>query len=164
MKNKVGKKRRKALKKELKLFEKTNAATPKERKALRKWVAKGNSVYTNEFTWGTGDKRDYLTFYRFQQDMENTGLPPLKSAPEDTEPAEKPRVSQAQAELDAMDFVSFEKLREISVRIYRTCQLLWEVIIENDLRDDALFYMEEYGDCDFPFTPFDLIFAPDDLE
>ena len=40
-------------------------------------------------------------------------------------------------------------------RLYRTCVLYWEVLVANDLRDEAYEYLQEHIDEELPFESFE---------
>lgn len=166
MKKAEKKKRMKFLRKELKDFEKKTAMTQEEREALRNWVENGHSVYENEYSWFHGTPMDYLTEYRFRHDWETTELPfeEMKDAGEkDPEPAAEPCVRQEALDTQyTSDTITLEKLKGLSVRLYKVSQLLWEVLLINGLRDDACEYLEECSDDELPLNPFELIFDSED--
>ena len=50
---------------------------------------------------------------------------------------------------------SYEELKKKANRLYRTCLLYWEVLVANDLRDEAYEYVREHIDEELPFDSFD---------
>lgn len=53
--------------------------------------------------------------------------------------------------------LSLETLEHFITDIYRRCQLYWEVIIANDLKDEACMHYSEYIGEEPPLDPLDLI-------
>lgn len=53
-----------------------------------------------------------------------------------------------------------EEWRKKANRLYRTCFLYWEVLVANDLRDEAYEYVREHIDEEWPFDSFDWDITP----
>ena len=51
--------------------------------------------------------------------------------------------------------LTYEELKEKARRLYRTCVLYWEVLVANDLRDEAYEYLQEHIDEELPFESFE---------
>ena len=47
---------------------------------------------------------------------------------------------------------SYGELRKKASRLYRTCMLYWEVLVANDLREEASEYVRDHIDEELPFN------------
>ena len=55
---------------------------------------------------------------------------------------------------------AYEELKKKANRLYRTCFLYWEVLVANDLREEAYEYVREHIDEEWPFDSFDWDITP----
>ena len=55
---------------------------------------------------------------------------------------------------------TYEELKKKANRLYRTCFLYWEVLVANDLREEAYEYVREHIDEEWPFDSFDWDITP----
>lgn len=129
----------------------TNRTTPKERKALRKWVASGHSVYENPGSRYICDQyppQDYLEVYR--QDREIKAALAGKSA--------------AEAELYLKEYMGYEtecprenvsgqkkSAREHIHDLEHELFFLWEYLCSEGLWNEAKEYLEEHEADAIPF-------------
>lgn len=152
-KMKINKERKHFLKQELKEYEKITPMTEVERSVLREWVKAGNSVYENgAFACYEGGRPvNFLDVYREEEEIrmalasmtyEQGSRYLLKEHGIDRDATPEPRLT-------------YEELRKKANRLYRTCMLYWEVLIANDLRDEANEYVHEHIDEELPFDSFE---------
>lgn len=150
---KIDKATRDILKKELKEYEKTTPMTEEERSALREWVRDGHSVHDNPSLACTegGYPMDFLDVYREEEGIrkalasmtyEEGSRYLLKEygINRDEKPEPKP---------------TFEELCSQVRHIYRTCMLYRDVLLMNDLMEEADEYVAENIDSELPFDIFD---------
>lgn len=49
---------------------------------------------------------------------------------------------------------AYEELKAKTQKLYKTCMLYWEVLVRNDLREEADEYVQEHIDDEMPFDIF----------
>ena len=149
----ISKEKRQFLRKELKEYEKSTPMTEEERDALRKWVKDGNSVHDNPamFVFEGGRPWDFLDVYR--------ELEGIRKAIENISYEEGSRYLLKEYGINRDDRPepkpTFGELCNKTKRIYRTCMLYRDVLIMNDLKDEADEYVMENIDAELPFDTFD---------
>ena len=142
---KISKEKRQFLKKELKEYEKITPMTAAERKVLHEWVA-AMAVYEG------GRPVDFLDVYREEEDIRRA----LNTM--NYEEGSKYLLEEYGIDRDSIMTPkppSYEELKKKANRLYRTCLLYWEVLVANDLRDEAYEYVREHIDEELPFDSFD---------
>ena len=150
---KINKEKLRLLKQELKEYERITPMTEEERSAVREWVSAGNSVHENAamFSCEGGRPMDFLDVYRelehlrkatanMTYDEESRYLLEEYGINRDEKPEPRP---------------AFEDLCKRTKRIYRTCMLYRDVLIMNDLKDEADEYVMDNIDVELPFDLFD---------
>ena len=153
MKVKIDKEKRDFLKKELKEYEKATPMTEEEKTALHKWVANGNSVHDNPamIVYEGGRPWDFLDMYR--------ELEEIRKATEHMSYEEESRYLLEEYGINRDDRPepkpTFEELCNKVRRIYRTCMLYRDVLLMNDLKEEADEYVKENIDTELPFDMFD---------
>lgn len=142
----IEKERSRILMQELRGYEKATPMTEEERSALRDWVEDGNSVHDNPA--GTflknGRPMDFLDAYRENEE--------IRRAIEFMTYAEGTRYLREKYGIirDEKPFTYRDMLKRID-QLYRTSVLCWEVLVANDLRDEAYEYIQEHFDEVLPF-------------
>ena len=150
---KINKEKMRFLKQELKEYEKVTPMTEEERKILREWVNGGNSVHENGSmaSYEGGRPIDFLDVYREEEEIRKAlasmsyeegsrYLLEEYGINRDDKPEPKP---------------TFEELCKKVRQIYRTCMLYRDVLLMNDLKEEADEYVEQYIDTELPFDMFD---------
>lgn len=150
----ISKEKRRFLKKELKEYEKTTPMTKEEREALHEWVAAGNSVHENGSMacYEGGWPMDFLDVYREEEE--------IRRATADMTYEEETRYLLEEYGIDRDGLMepkppTYDELKKKANRLYRTCFLYWEVLIANDLRDEAYEYVRDHIDEEWPWDTFD---------
>lgn len=151
---KISKEKRQFLKKELKEYEKITPMTAAERKVLHEWVAAGYSVHENSSmaVYEGGRPVDFMDVYREEEDIRRA----LNTM--NYEEWSKYLLEEYGIDRDSIMTPkppSYEELKKKANRLYRTCLLYWEVLVANDLRDEAYEYVREHIDEELPFDSFD---------
>jgi hypothetical protein len=156
---KISKEKRQFLKKELREYEKTTPMTEEERKVLHEWVARGYSVHENGSmaSYEGGRPMDFLDVYREEEEIRRH----LSSMSYE----EGSRYLLEEYGIDRDGVMTpkpptYEELKKKANRLYRTCFLYWEVLVANDLREEAYEYVREHIDEEWPFDSFDLDITP----
>lgn len=148
---KIDKERKRFLKQELKEYEKTTLMTEEERSALREWVKAGNSVYENGAfaCYEGGWPMDFLDVYREEEEIRKA------LASMTYEQGSRYLLEKYAIDRDAVPEPkpTYEELRKKASHLYRICMLYWEVLIANDLREEACEYVREHIDEELPFDP-----------
>lgn len=148
---KIDKERKRFLKQELKEYEKTTPMTEEERSALREWVRAGNSVHENGAfaCYEGGCPMDFLDVYREEEEI-RTALASMTY-----EQGSRYLLEKYGIDRDAVPEPepNYEELRKKASRLYRTCMLYREVLIANDLKEEACEYVREHIDEELPFDP-----------
>ena len=151
---KISKEKRRYLKQELKEYEKNTPMTEEERKALHEWVADGNSVHENAAmaSYDGGRPMDFLDVYREEERLRRA------VAGMSYEQESRYLLEEYGIDRDGVTTPkppSYEELKKKANRLYRTCFLYWEVLVANDLREEANEYVREHIDEEWPFDSFD---------
>lgn len=151
---KISKEERQFLRKELKEYEKITPMTDEERKVLHKWVADGNSVHENGAMacYEGGRPMDFLDVYREEEK--------IRQVLDTMSYEEGSRYLLEEYSIDRDGVMTpkpptYEELKKKANRLYRTCSLYWEVLVDNDLREEAYEYVREHIDEEQPFDSFD---------
>lgn len=148
---KIDKERKRFLKQELKEYEKTTLMTEEERSALREWVKAGNSVYENGAfaCYEGGWPMDFLDVYREEEEIRKV------LASMTYEQGSRYLLEKYGIDRDAVPEPkpTYEELRKKASHLYRICMLYWEVLIANDLREEACEYVREHIAEELPFDP-----------
>ncbi|XBX10030.1 hypothetical protein QMP26_19465 [Enterocloster clostridioformis] len=148
---KIDKERKRFLKQELKEYEKTTPMMEEGRSVLREWVRAGNSVHENGASacYGGGCPIEFLDVYR-EEEESRTALASMTYEQGSRYLSEKYGIDR-----DAVPEPkpTYEELRKKASHLYRTCMLYWEVLIANDLREEACEYVREHIDEELPFDP-----------
>lgn len=148
---KIDKERKRFLKQELKEYEKNTLMTEEERSALREWVKAGNSVYENGAfaCYEGGWPMDFLDVYREEEEIRKA------LASMTCEQGSRYLLEKYGVDWDAVPEPkpTYEELRKKASHLYRICMLYWEVLIANDLREEACEYVREHIDEELPFDP-----------
>lgn len=151
LKMKIDKERKRFLKQELKEYEKTTPMMEEGRSVLREWVRAGNSVHENGASacYGGGCPIEFLDVYR-EEEESRTALASMTYEQGSRYLSEKYGIDR-----DAVPEPkpTYEELRKKASHLYRTCMLYWEVLIANDLREEACEYVREHIDEELPFDP-----------
>lgn len=156
---KVSKEKRQFLKKELREYEKITPMTEKERELLREWVADGNSVHENGAmaVYEGGRPLDFLDVYRQEEELRRA------LAGMSYEEGSRYLLEEYGIDRDGVTTPkppTYEELKKKANRLYRTCFLYWEVLVANDLREEAYEYVREHIDEEWPFDSFDWDITP----
>lgn len=134
---------------ELERFEQTVPMTPAEKRALRKWVAAGNSVYKNPGSRyfcsdDCSPQMSFLDVYRLDRNFDQT----LKGMPE------------SEKEAYMKDYFGYESTKKISRqtveqfrRLQRESYYLWMFISSQNLWDEAHDFLEDNMDEPMLFEP-----------
>ena len=151
---KISKGKKQFLKKELKEYEKITPMTEEERKVLHEWVAAGYSVHENGSmaVYEGGRPVDFLDVYREEEEIRHA-LDTMSY-----EEGSKYLLEEYGIDRDGVMTPkppTYEELKNKANRLYRTCLLYWEVLVANDLRDEAYEYVREHIDEELPFDSFD---------
>lgn len=151
---KISKEKRRFLKQELKEYEKITPMTEEEKVILHEWVADGNSVHENGSmaSYEGGRPMDFLDVYREEEGIRRA----LSSM--SYEEGSKYLLEEYGIDRDGVltpKPPTYEELRKKANRLYRTCLLYWEVLVANDLRDEAYEHVREHIDEEWPFDSFD---------
>ena len=126
------KEKKRFLESELREYERVTAMTEEERTVLREWVREGHSVHEKQIRRALASmsyeegSRYLLEGYGIVRDGKKAPAP-----------------------------LTYEELKEKARRLYRTCVLYWEVLVANDLRDEAYEYLQEHIDEELPFESFE---------
>lgn len=148
------KEKKRFLESELREYERVTAMTEEERTVLREWVWEGHSVHENGAmaVHEGGRPVDFLDVYREEEQIRRAlasmsyeegsrylleGYGIVRDGKKDPAP------------------LTYEELKEKARRLYRTCVLYWEVLVANDLRDEAYEYLQEHIDEELPFESFE---------
>lgn len=128
--------------------------TEEERKILHEWVDDGNSVHENGAMacYEGGRPMDFLDVYREEEE--------IRRALNTMSYEEGSRYLLEEYGIDRDGVMTpkpptYEELKKKANRLYRTCFLYWEVLVANDLRDEAYEYVREHIDEEWPFDSFD---------
>lgn len=150
---KTDKERKHFLKQELKEYEKITPMTQKERAVLREWVKAGNSVHENGsfVCYEGGCPADFLDVYREEEEIRRA------LASRTYEEGSKYLLEKYGIDRDWKPEPppTYEELKKKANRLYRTCMLYWEVLIANDLREEAYEYVCDHIDEELPFDSFE---------
>lgn len=133
---KIKEERKRFLMGELRAYEKATPMTTDEREALHHWVKAGNSVHENQegAFRENGRPMDFLDIYR--QDREIHAVLDSMSYEEGTAYLRREYgINRPERPL------SYSGMMKKVDRLYRTCVLCWEVLVANDLRDEAYEYI-----------------------
>ena len=156
---KISKEKRRFLKQELKEYEKTTPMTEEEKAVLHEWVAAGNSVHANGSmaSYEGGRPMDFLDVYREEEE--------IRRALSSRSYEEGSRYLLEEYGIDRDGVLTpkpptYEELKKKASRLYRTCLLYWEVLVANDLRDEAYEHVREHIDEEWPFDSFDWDITP----
>lgn len=148
------KKRKKALEKELKEYEKVTPMSKDERSALRKWVKCGNSVHENgDYVCDEhGRPADFLDVYRHWDEEYK-----IISGMSEREREQYLDVRyRGVIKAEPAPALSYEELKDKVRRLYKKNLLYWLYITSAGLQEEALEYMEEHVDDELvPFDIFD---------
>lgn len=151
---KIDKKRKRFLRQEFKEYEKTTPMTDDERAVLREWVKDGHSVHENGAmaVYEGGRPMDFLDVYRHDEE--------IRKALASMSYEEGSRYLLEEHGIDRDGIMTpkpptYEELMKKANRLYRTCSLYWEVLVANDLRDEAYEYVREHIDEELPFELID---------
>lgn len=150
---KIDKERKHFLKQELKEYEKITPMTERERAILREWVKAGNSVHENGslVCHEGGCPADFLDVYREEEEIRRA----LSSRT--YEEGSRYLLEEYGIDRDRKPepAPTYEELKKKASRLYRTCMLYWEVLIANDLREEAYEYVRDHIDEELPFDSFE---------
>ena len=156
---KISKEKRRFLKQELKEYEKTTPMTEEEKAVLHESVAAGNSVHANGSmaSYEGGRPMDFLDVYREEEE--------IRRALSSRSYEEGSRYLLEEYGIDRDGVLTpkpptYEELKKKASRLYRTCLLYWEVLVANDLRDEAYEHVREHIDEEWPFDSFDWDITP----
>lgn len=147
---KISKEKRKFLRQELKEYEKITPMTTEEREALHQWVAAGYSVHENGSmaSYESGRPMDFLDVYREEEKIRKATAD--MSYEESTRYLlreygimREPGPATPDKEAAIMFKVKSEHLEHL-------CMLYWEVLIANDLREEAYGYVQEHINDPYP--------------
>jgi hypothetical protein len=146
----IQKERQALLQKELEQYEKETPMTDEERELLREWVVDGNSFHDNGwYAYGeNGRPIDFLDAYRQVSAQAERMADMIDSAGGDHM---NDGFSLGTTPFPSLTYYDQKKwIREL----YRKYMLCREVIVMNDLRDEASDYIEQHW---LDSTPFDVI-------
>ena len=151
---KISNEKKQFLKKELREYEKITPMTEEERKVLHEWVDEGYSVHENGSMYFCEDGRpmDFLDVYREEEAIRCT-LDTMSH-----EEGSRYLLEEYGIDRDGTMTVkppAYEELKKKANRLYRTCLLYWEVLVANDLRDEAYEHVRDHIDEELPFDMFD---------
>ena len=156
---KISKEKKQFLKKELREYEKITPMTEDERKALHEWVAAGNSVHENGSMalYEGGRPMDFLDVYREEEDIRRA----TKGMTYEEETRYLLREYGIHRDPGPMtpDKKAAVMFKVKSEYYQHLCMLYWEVLIANDLRDEAYEYIKEHINEPDPFGASDWVYS-----